>query len=74
MDGAKLGGNMIYKLIEDEQGEYFGSDGKRYTLLEAVEFIDTPEGRNVGCYEFDNIEQAMGFFEIQKEQNDEPTN
>lgn len=56
---------MIYKLIEDEQGQYIGTDGKRYTLLEAVEYIDTPEGRDFGCVYLQNTQEAMEYFGVQ---------
>lgn len=57
---------MIYKLIEDEQGQYIGTDGKRYVLLEAVEFIDTPEGRNIDCVYLQNTQEAMEYFGLTK--------
>lgn len=56
---------MIYKCIEDENGIYFGTDGKRYTLLEAVEFIDTPEGRDIDCVYLQNTQEAMEYFGVQ---------
>lgn len=55
---------MVYKLIEDEQGQYIGTNGKRYGLLEAVEFIDTPQGRNVDCVYLADLQAAMGYFGV----------
>ena len=65
---------MIYKLIEDEQGQYVGTDGKRYTLLEAVEFIDTPEGRDIDCVYLQNTEEAMEYFGVQYAQESPEAN
>jgi hypothetical protein len=62
MDGDRI---MVYKLfIED--GEYVdvNTDEPR-NLLETTIAI-SPEGVNVGWAEFDNIEQAMEYFNIRK--------
>lgn len=55
---------MIYKLIEDENGQYVDSNGMKYTLLEASTFIDSPEGHNVGVVEFNTIGEAMAYYNI----------
>lgn len=57
---------MIYKCIEDENGIYFGSDGKRYTLLEAENYIDDASGRNVNVFVFSNATEAANYFGLTK--------
>ena len=57
---------MIYKCIEDENGIYFGSDGKRYTLLEAGNYIDDASGRNVNVFVFSNATEAENYFGLTK--------
>lgn len=52
---------MIYKLIIDENGNFI-KDNIKYTILEATSYIDTSEGRNIDCYEFIDISQAISFF------------
>ena len=48
---------MVYKKIQDEQGDYKDNKDVRFTILEAHEAF-TPEGKNVGWDEFKNIEVA----------------
>lgn len=48
---------MVYKKIQDEQGDYKDNKDVRFTILEAHEAF-TPEGKNVGWNEFENIELA----------------
>lgn len=48
---------MVYKKIQNEQGDYKDSKEVRFTILEAHEAY-TPEGLNVGWDEFENIEEA----------------
>lgn len=48
---------MVYKKIKDEYGNYKDNQNVRYTILEAHEAW-TPEGKNVGWDEFDNIQAA----------------
>lgn len=48
---------MVYKKVKDENGDYKDNQNVRYTILEAHEAW-TPEGKNVGWDEFDNIEAA----------------
>jgi len=57
---------MIYKLIEDEQGQYIGTNGKRYTLLEAETYIDDASGRNVNVFVFSNTTEAANYFGLTK--------
>lgn len=64
---------MIYKLIADEKGNYQDSEGNKYTLLEAMFFIDTPQGRNYDCLEFENIEEAESHYNITKIEEFEET-
>ncbi len=65
---------MIAKYIEEENGKYIGTDGKRYTILIAEEWIDTPEGRNVGCVEVESEEEyarSLGFVKAEEEEEEE---
>lgn len=48
---------MVYKKIQNEEGNYIGQDGNRYDILEAHEAW-TPQGKNVGWDEFENLEKA----------------
>ena len=57
---------MIYKLIEDEKGQYIGTNGKRYTLLEAETYIDDASGRNVDVFVFSNTTEAANYFGLTK--------
>ena len=57
---------MIYKCIEDENGIYFGTNGKRYTLLEAENYIDDASGRNVDVFVFSNTIEAANYFGLTK--------
>lgn len=59
---------MVFKLIQ-EDGEY--TDGiSNYTLMSAEQFIDSPEGRNIGCVEFETVELAEKYFNIRKIENE----
>lgn len=48
---------MVYKKVQNEQGDYKDNKEVRYTILEAHEAW-TPEGINVGWDEFESIEVA----------------
>lgn len=48
---------MVYKKVQNEEGNYIGQDGNRYDILEAHEAY-TPEGLNVGWDEFTSLEAA----------------
>ena len=48
---------MVYKKIQNEEGQYIDEKDVRFTILEAHEAF-TPEGKNVGWDEFENIEAA----------------
>ena len=58
---------MIYKLIENPDGEYTNGN-KNYDILEAQYWIDSPEGRNIGCYEMTDLETAMQFYNVTKKE------
>jgi len=55
---------MLYKLIADENGYYKDANNAKYTILEAQDYIDTPEGRNIDVYEFNSITEAINFFNV----------
>ena len=48
---------MRYKKVESECGPYQASDGSLYDIFEAINVM-TPQGKNVGWDEFNNIEDA----------------
>ena len=48
---------MVYKKIQNEQGNYKDKQEVRYDVLEAHEAW-TPQGKNVGWDEFPSIEAA----------------
>lgn len=48
---------MVYKKIQDEQGDYKDVQNMRWDVLEAHEAW-TPEGKNVGWDEYESLEQA----------------
>lgn len=53
---------MVYRKVKDKNGDYKDNQGVRYTIREAHEAW-TPEGKNVGWDEFENIQataQAYG--------------
>jgi hypothetical protein len=55
---------MIYKLLI-ENGEYQDKTTKESRNLMECEIAYTPEGINVGWLEFDSIEEAMQYFNIE---------
>lgn len=48
---------MVYKKFENPEGNYIDVQQVRWDILEAHEAW-TPQGKNVGWDEFENIEQA----------------
>ena len=48
---------MVYKKIQNEEGNYIDSMNERWDILEAHEAW-TPQGKNVGWDEFDSLEAA----------------
>ena len=48
---------MVYKKVLDEYGNYKDNNGTRFTIREVHEAW-TPQGKNVGWDEFENIEAA----------------
>ena len=55
---------MWYKLL-NEEGEYRDkATGERKNLLEGTSFLNA-DGLNVGCYEFETLEEAMEYFNIE---------
>lgn len=52
---------MVYKKVQNEEGNYIGQDGNRYDILEAHEAY-TPEGKNVGWDEFESLEEAASYY------------
>lgn len=48
---------MVYKKIQNEEGNYKDVQNVRWDILEAHEAW-TPEGKNVGWDMFENLEQA----------------
>lgn len=52
---------MVYKKVQNEEGNYIWQDGNRYDILEAHEAY-TPEGINVGWDEFESLEEAASYY------------
>ena len=49
---------MVYKKIQNEEGNYIDIQQARWDILEAHEAW-TPQGKNVGWDEFDSLEAAV---------------
>jgi hypothetical protein len=54
---------MVYKKVECEMGPYIASDGSRYEIYEAINVM-TPQGKNVGWDEFNNIDEAAEAYNL----------
>ena len=48
---------MVYKKFQNNEGEYIDVEQQRWDILEAHEAF-TPQGKNVGWDEYENIVQA----------------
>jgi len=49
---------MVYKKIQNEQGNYKNQQNIRFNVLEANEAY-TPAGKNVGWDKFENLGEAL---------------
>ena len=54
---------MVYKKTQNEEGNYIDSMNERWDILEAHEAW-TPQGKNVGWEEFENLEKAAEAYEL----------
>lgn len=54
---------MVYKKVQNEEGQYIDGQGTRWDILEAHEAF-TPEGKNVGWDEYPNIEIAAKAYHL----------
>lgn len=54
---------MVYKKVECEMGAYIDSNGSRYEIFEAINVM-TPQGKNVGWDEFNNIDEAAEAYNL----------
>lgn len=52
---------MVYKKIQNEEGNYIDAEQVRWDILEAHEAY-TPEGKNVGWDEFESLEEAASYY------------
>lgn len=52
---------MVYKKIQDEQGDYKDNQDMRYSVLEAHEAW-TPQGKNIGWDEYPDLETAVSAY------------
>lgn len=52
---------MVYKKIQNEEGNYKDVQNVRWDILEAHEAW-TPEGKNVGWDEFESLEEAASYY------------
>ena len=55
--------SKVYKLVENENGNYQSQDDTVYDILEANNAV-SPDGINVGWIPFENLEQAMNEFQV----------
>ena len=60
---------MIYKLFL-EDGDYQDIDTKEPRNMMEVEIAYTPDGINVGWDEFNSIEEAMAYYNIELKPQD----
>lgn len=54
---------MVYKAVESEMGVYKATDGSLYDIMEAINVM-TPQGKNVGWTEYNDIEEAATAFNL----------
>lgn len=54
---------MVYKKVQNEEGNYIDVQHVRWDILEAHEAY-TPEGLNVGWNTFDNLEAALEDYKL----------
>ena len=52
---------MVYKKIQNNEGDYIDVQQQRWDILEAHEAW-TPEGKNVGWDEFESLEEAVSYY------------
>ncbi len=57
---------MVYKKVQNEEGNYMDAQQTRWDILEAHEAW-TPQGKNVGWNEFANLEAAAQAYGLIKE-------
>lgn len=56
---------MVYKLF-NEEGDYLDAITKEPRNLLTANWAETPEGLNVGWAEFDSLEEAIAYFNLEK--------
>lgn len=56
---------MVYKIF-NENGDYVDATTKEPRNLLAANWAETPEGLNVGWTEFDSLEEAIQYFNLEK--------
>lgn len=49
---------MVYKKVQNEEGQYIDAEQVRWDILEAHEAF-TPEGKNVGWDEYPDLQTAL---------------
>lgn len=54
---------MVYKVVESECGPYVSHDGIFCDIMEAINVM-TPQGKNIGWSEYENIEEAAAAFNL----------
>ena len=52
---------MVYKKVQNEEGNYIDAEQVRWDILEAHEAW-TPQGKNVGWDEFESLEEAASYY------------
>lgn len=56
---------MWVKILQ-EKGDYIDAEGNDVNMLTAIQWVDTPEGRNAGWIEVDSVEEAETMFNLKK--------
>ena len=54
---------MVYKKIQNDNGDYKDAQGVRWDVMEANEAW-TPQGMNVGWDEFGNMDEALRAYDL----------
>lgn len=60
---------MVYKKIRNDEGMYIDKDNVRFDVLEAHEAW-TPQGKNSGWDEFNNLEEALVYYGLEPVPNE----
>ena len=59
---------MVYKIF-NETGDYVDATTKEPRNLLSANWAETPEGLNIGWTEFNSLEEAIAYFNLEKIDN-----